>query len=128
MRRCLSTLNRIGGRPHRPREAEIREILAEVGIEWEEPSGSEAEGGDETGEEETETEDEAVEDAIDENKVDKGEAEKGAGEVKVDGKSEDKAVIEAEVRRSQRECGEGLKKDNETTKQEGARNGQTLTL
>lgn len=35
MRKCLTFLNRLSGKPHRPREPEIREILAQVGVVWE---------------------------------------------------------------------------------------------
>lgn len=76
MRRCSSCLNRVASKPHCPREPEIREILSQVGIEWQDPPAHEQDdhgvGVNETedleelsseseeGEEEQVTDDEAV--------------------------------------------------------------------
>lgn len=37
LRRCLSKINRIGGRKHRPRDDYVRELCAVAGFEWPDP-------------------------------------------------------------------------------------------
>ena len=55
LRRCLSYANRLAGKPHRPREPEIREILEACRIVWsEEAPDEEEEAQDEEDEEEKE--------------------------------------------------------------------------
>ena len=59
LRKCLSCLNRIANKPHRPREPEVREILADVGVLWEEAEQQESE--ENNWEEEDEEEEEECE-------------------------------------------------------------------
>ena len=37
IRRCLSHINRVCGRPYRPRDEEIRRLCKFAGVEWPEP-------------------------------------------------------------------------------------------
>ena len=63
LRRCLSHVNRICGRPYGPKGEKLRTICAQMGVTW--PEGMEEEendGVEEEAESEEETEDEEAED------------------------------------------------------------------
>ena len=73
LRRAISQVNRICGRPHRPRDSDIRDLCSAGGVEWPEPEpclsgGSTTEFDDDLEEEEweseMETEDEELEDEV----------------------------------------------------------------
>lgn len=38
LRRCLSCINRICGRPYRPRDPKIRSLCSTAGVEWPDPT------------------------------------------------------------------------------------------
>lgn len=74
IRRCLSFLNRLAGKPHRPREPEIRDILQACGIEWSEEASAEKDEAQEDGDqEEAEAEEEGEEEGEEEEAAEEDE-------------------------------------------------------
>lgn len=68
LRRCLSTINRICGRPYRPRDLLIRRLCEAAGVVWPEPEteprdeNNDDDGDDENLEEASESEMDATDD------------------------------------------------------------------
>ena len=66
LRRCLSSLNRICGRPHWPRSQEVRELCKIAGVTWPEPEPRERSRDDSETDELTESSEEELEEDSDE--------------------------------------------------------------
>lgn len=83
LRRCLSEVNRVCGRPYRPTDLKIRELCGVAGVTWPEPEprsrsdlGDEGEDEEDLGEESFEsedgTDDEEIEEATEEQHPGRG--------------------------------------------------------
>lgn len=93
LRRCLSSINRISSRTHRPKDPEIRAICEAAGTTWPEPTpktreSKECQESDTFSEEDSESELGSTDEEVEPEEVENEKEEHRKGEDKVEDKEE----------------------------------------